>query len=89
MSDEQATPEVADLGEIPATLIRPDDAATLSLRYVEGVPTLVVTGGAAVPEIITAVDDSGTPVVQYTASPVTSARASHNFVYGGPEPQTR
>jgi hypothetical protein len=38
MSDEQATPEVTDLGEIPATLIRPDDAATLSLRYVRECP---------------------------------------------------
>ncbi|WP_194838947.1 hypothetical protein [Nocardia sp. XZ_19_369] len=49
---------------------------------------LVVTGGTAVPEVIMAVDASGTPVGSYTAGSVpsetVSSRASVNFIYGPP-----
>lgn len=75
MSDEQAPPEVTDLGEIPATQPSPEDTATLSLRYVEGVPALVVNGATTVPETIIALDGSGTPVAAYTAGPVAKVSA--------------
>jgi hypothetical protein len=78
MSDEQVTPANAESSEIPATEIeiKPGDVAMLSLRYVDGVPTLVVSGGTAVPAAITAVDDSGTPVALYTGGPVTTTQRS-------------
>ncbi|MFI5782433.1 hypothetical protein [Nocardia sp. NPDC051570] len=69
MSDEQATPEITDLGEIPATATTPETTGMLSIRYMDGVPVLVVTGGTA-PETITAVDGSGTPSALYTAGPI-------------------
>ncbi|MFI6041832.1 hypothetical protein ACIA8C_09370 [Nocardia sp. NPDC051321] len=78
MSDEQVTPENTESSEIPATEIeiKPENVAMLSLRYVDGVPTLVVSGGTVAPAAIMAVDSSGTPVALYTGGPVTAARQS-------------
>ncbi|MEU9033059.1 hypothetical protein AB0D46_37285 [Streptomyces sp. NPDC048383] len=46
MSDITPAPEVTDLGLIPSSEVKPDDVGALSVRYVDGVPVLVVTGGA-------------------------------------------
>ncbi|MFI6170406.1 hypothetical protein ACIBCN_26740 [Nocardia sp. NPDC051052] len=81
MSDEQITPENTELGENPATEIEikpeePEEVAMLSLRYVDGVPTLVVSGGTVAPAAIIAVDSSGTPVALYTGGPVAATQRS-------------
>jgi hypothetical protein len=70
MSDEQATPEVTDLGLIPATEVNPDDVGTLSLTYTDGVPVLTLTGGTVAPAAIAVIDDSGNTVAAYTAAAV-------------------
>jgi hypothetical protein len=60
---------LTDIGEIPATQPAPDLPGTLSLRYQDGVPMLVVNGGNAVPETLVVVDGTGTAVAAYTAGP--------------------
>ncbi|MFJ1795553.1 hypothetical protein [Kitasatospora griseola] len=83
MSDQQdTTPEITDLGAIPGTEtdteridlktipmteVKPEDVGTLSLRYVDGVPVLVVSGGKAIPVSLGVVNESGNPVAAYTA----------------------
>lgn len=70
MSDEQAnTAETVPLGEIAATEVNPEDVGTLSLRYVDGVPVLVVSGGMVIPASLTVVNESGSPVANYAAGP--------------------
>ncbi|MCX4826040.1 hypothetical protein OG883_40930 [Streptomyces sp. NBC_01142] len=70
MSDEQArTAETVPLGEIPATEVNPEDVGTLSLRYVDGVPVLVVSGGSIIPASLTVVNESGSPIAKYAAGP--------------------
>ncbi len=64
-----------NLGQIPSTEVKPEDMGMLSLRYVDGVPQLVVSGGTALPAILTVVDASGKAVGAYTAGPVARARA--------------
>jgi hypothetical protein len=80
VSDPKTTmPEVTDLGAIPGTEggpaapnlvgvpvteIKPD-VGMLSLRYVDGVPQLVVSGGTTIPASLTVVDTLGTPVAKY------------------------
>ncbi|WP_406399717.1 hypothetical protein OH805_11660 [Streptomyces sp. NBC_00879] len=67
MSDEQATPQATELPIIPAAEVNPEDVGTLSLRYVDGVPQLVVSGGTVVPTGLTVLDSSGNVVALYTA----------------------
>jgi hypothetical protein len=54
MPEEQAPFEIIDVSEV-----KPGDVGTLSLRYVEGLPVLVVSGGTAIPAQLTVVDGSG------------------------------
>ncbi|MFF3115487.1 hypothetical protein ACFVSN_40685 [Kitasatospora sp. NPDC057904] len=42
---------------------------TLTLTYADGVPTLTVSGGIAIPTGITVLDQSGNAVARYTAGP--------------------
>ena len=60
---------LTDIGEIPATQPVPDLPGTLSLRYQDGVPMLVVNGSNAVPETLVVVDGTGIAVAAYTAGP--------------------
>ncbi|GHD36111.1 hypothetical protein GCM10010317_000020 [Streptomyces mirabilis] len=70
MSDEQVnTAETVPLGEIPAAEVNPEDVGTLSLRYVDGVPVLVVSGGSIIPASLTVVNESGSPIANYAAGP--------------------
>ncbi|MEU3048811.1 hypothetical protein ABZ705_20270 [Streptomyces sp. NPDC006984] len=75
LADGQAS-EITDLGAIPGTegtterpdlipaaQVEPADVGALSLRYVGGVPQLVVSGGRAIPAVLAVVDESGVPVV--------------------------
>ena len=55
-----------------ATEVKPEDVGTLSLRYVDGVPQLVVSGGTVLPARLTVVDASGKAVGAYTAGPLSS-----------------
>ncbi|WP_406507141.1 hypothetical protein [Streptomyces sp. NBC_00212] len=70
MPDEHDGIQVTDLGAIPATEIRPEDVGTLSVRYVDAVPVLTISGGAADPAALTVQDASGNPVGIYTAGPL-------------------
>ncbi|WP_330261803.1 hypothetical protein [Streptomyces sp. NBC_00539] len=80
MSDEQSGIQVTDLGAIPTTVnafevvdvtlvpvaeVKSEEVGTLSLRYVDGVPQLVVSGGKAFPANLAAVDGSGNQVATY------------------------
>ncbi|MFE7267807.1 hypothetical protein ACFU9B_38300 [Streptomyces sp. NPDC057592] len=71
-SQEQGTSEVTALGLIPATEVKPEDAGLLSLRYVDGVPQLVVSGGTVIPTGLTVVDASGNAVAEYTGGPAST-----------------
>lgn len=64
MSEEKPPFELIDVSEV-----KPEDVGTLSLRYVDGTPILVVSGGKAVPTSLMVVDGSGTTVAAYTAGP--------------------
>ncbi|MBT2384439.1 hypothetical protein [Streptomyces sp. ISL-11] len=70
MPEEKQPFEIIDVSEP-----KPEDVGTLSLRYVDGVPTLVVSGGEAVPVSLTVVNDSGAPVAAYVAGPAVKARS--------------
>ncbi|WP_328622212.1 hypothetical protein [Streptomyces sp. NBC_00354] len=71
MSDEQPPAlQIIDVTPVPASEVKPEDVGTLSLRYVDGVPQLVISGGRFAPAALTIVDPSGTPVATYTAGPL-------------------
>ncbi|MFJ6798923.1 hypothetical protein [Streptomyces sp. NPDC091268] len=96
MSETTPQPEVTDLGAIqgigglaegtttgaiPLTEIKPEDIGTLSLRYVDGVATLVVSGGTAVPSHLAMVDAEGNAIAVYENIPVpTNIAAVHPAV---------
>ncbi|MCD9899078.1 hypothetical protein LUR56_00965 [Streptomyces sp. MT29] len=67
MTGEQSDIQVTESVTTPSTEVKPEDVGTLSLRYVDGAPHLVVSGGAAVPAVLPVVDGSGQPVANYTA----------------------
>lgn len=84
MSDEQATPEVSDVRSFPTTVIapeasevtllpvaevKPEDIGSLSLRYVDGVATLVVSGGTVLPAELPVLDGQGNAVASFTGGP--------------------
>ncbi|MEU1107297.1 hypothetical protein ABZ408_41215 [Streptomyces tibetensis] len=78
MSDIAPESEVTTAEIIPATEVRIEEMATLSLRYVDGVPQLVASGGTVTPAGLTVVDATGITVATYTAGPAE-----------GPPPQAR
>jgi hypothetical protein len=67
--EKQTPPEDSGLTIIPAAEVKPEEVGTLSLRYVDGVAQLVVSGGTIVPAGLTVVDESGNPVAAYAAAP--------------------
>ncbi|MFD7497971.1 hypothetical protein ACFV8T_37455 [Streptomyces sp. NPDC059832] len=69
---ETAT-EGADVALIPAAEVNPEHVGALSLRYVDGQPQLVVSGGTVIPAGLTVVDGSGDPVAPYIAGKVVSS----------------
>ncbi|MFI7240266.1 hypothetical protein [Streptomyces cyaneofuscatus] len=98
--------EVTDVGEIPSTVIssettdvpliseseiKPEDIGSLSLRYADGVPVLVVSGGTVIPAGLTVVDASGDVVGAYSAEPVRKTRtyASLSQIEDGFNPGAR
>ncbi|MFG2147533.1 hypothetical protein ACGFRG_25615 [Streptomyces sp. NPDC048696] len=62
----QYTPKATEPALVPADQVKPEDMGALSLRYVDDVAQLVVSGGTAAPAAITIVDGSGSPVGIYT-----------------------
>ncbi|WP_143687091.1 hypothetical protein [Streptomyces sp. TLI_171] len=51
---------------IPATQPAAENLGTLSLRYVDGVAVLVVSGGNTIPGELAVVDANGTAIATYT-----------------------
>ncbi|AUG78880.1 hypothetical protein ACWC98_21670 [Streptomyces goshikiensis] len=79
----QLTPETTELALIPADQVNPEDLGTLSLRYVDGVAQLVVSGGRAIPQTIAIVDYSGAPVAAYSAGALSAeSRNAYSGVAG-------
>ncbi|MFD3788816.1 hypothetical protein [Streptomyces cyaneofuscatus] len=64
----QVTSQTAEPTLIPATEVKPEDIGALSLRYVNGVAQLVVSGGTAIPAGLTVVDADGNDVAAYKAA---------------------
>lgn len=58
----------------PVSDVSESQPGMLTLAYTDGVPTLIVTDGNAVPEGIAVVDDAGNQVALYTAGPVPTTR---------------
>ncbi|MFJ5142578.1 hypothetical protein [Streptomyces sp. NPDC088707] len=58
------------------------DAAvgTLTLKYTDGLPTLTLSGGDAMPQAISVVDESGNAIAYYTAN---SGPAPRLFNFSG------
>ncbi|MFI6471418.1 hypothetical protein ACIBL5_14365 [Streptomyces sp. NPDC050516] len=52
---------------IPTDQVNPEDIGALSLRYVDGVPQLSVSGGTVIPAGLPVVDGAGNAVAAYTA----------------------
>ncbi|MEV7401994.1 hypothetical protein AB0N93_16610 [Streptomyces sp. NPDC091267] len=84
MSDEPATPKVSDVRSFPTTVItpeasevmllpvaevKPEDIGSLSLRYVDGVATLVVSGGTVLPAELPVLDGQGNAVASFSGGP--------------------
>ncbi|MGW2860844.1 hypothetical protein [Streptomyces sp. NPDC001205] len=55
--------------------VKPEDIGALSLRYVDGQPQLVVSGGTMIPAGLTVVDASGNAVATYAAGPASAANS--------------
>ncbi|MEC3919744.1 hypothetical protein [Nocardia sp. CDC160] len=73
MSDEAVAPNAKGPAPVnaPAT-----EVGTLLLTYSEdGVPTLTVSGGNAIPSGLTVVDATGKSVAQYVAGPLSTEQA--------------
>lgn len=67
------------LGMIPATQAKPE-ITILSLRYMDGLPQLVVHGQTSLPNRLDAVDASGTVVATYAVSPAVVSTKSGMLV---------
>jgi hypothetical protein len=79
--DSASAAEATDLGFIPATEVKPEDIGALSLRYVDGVPVVVVSGGQGVPQTVAIVDESGAPVAAYSAGALSAtARKAYSGI---------
>ncbi|MEU0630746.1 hypothetical protein [Streptomyces sp. NPDC005989] len=70
----------AEPAPIPAAEVKAEDVGTLSLRYVDGAPVVVVSGGTVIPAGLTVVDETGRPAAVYTAS---SLPANGTAIAGG------
>ncbi|MFG2364393.1 hypothetical protein ACGFY3_22505 [Streptomyces mirabilis] len=68
---------------IPADQLKPEDFGKLSIRYADGAPVIVVSGGTVIPGGITVVDESGNAVAGYAARASTSQFIFTGFSLGG------
>lgn len=78
---DQESPE--DLWK-PSEQISDADKATFTLEMQDGVPVLKMTGGRAIPQTLTVVDQDGKPLAVYAAGVAKSDQAQ-----GEPGPRTR
>ncbi len=69
---------------IPTEQVKSEQVGSLSLRYVDGTPVLVVSGGTAIPAALTVVDASGAPVTVYGAASPTGGDARWLTELAGP-----
>ncbi|MGW8782595.1 hypothetical protein ACWGNM_31655 [Streptomyces sp. NPDC055796] len=74
------TPEATEPKLIPADQVKPEDIGTLSLRYIDGAPVLVVSGGTVIPVELAVVDPSGNAVGAARVSPGPTARLNGTSV---------
>ncbi|MFI6956431.1 hypothetical protein ACIBJI_23515 [Nocardia sp. NPDC050408] len=56
-----------ELVVVPATEVALEDVGALSVRYTDGVPELVLTGGRVVPTLLPVTDGAGNLLATYTA----------------------
>ncbi|OKI49407.1 hypothetical protein AMK17_37740 [Streptomyces sp. CB00072] len=71
------------LRPFPVTEVTPDEVGMVSVRYVEGTPQLVITGGTVIPAVLTAVDGSGDVVAEYTAPRRLARSSSYSILEAG------
>ncbi|MGW0251966.1 hypothetical protein ACWDYH_35590 [Nocardia goodfellowii] len=76
MTESQAEPEGTRLVTIPATEVKPQDIGSLSVRYTDGVPELVLTSGNFAPQSIPITDGAGRLLATYTATAAPAADSS-------------
>lgn len=76
-------PEATEPALISADQVNPEDFGTLSIRYMDGVPVIVVSGGTVIPGGIAVVDESGNAVAGYAARGSTSQFIFTGFSLGG------
>nr|WP_042187415.1 hypothetical protein [Kibdelosporangium sp. MJ126-NF4]CEL18064.1 hypothetical protein [Kibdelosporangium sp. MJ126-NF4]CTQ90707.1 hypothetical protein [Kibdelosporangium sp. MJ126-NF4] len=83
MADQDSVSDGSDVqideesGEVEEVSAEPTTAGMLSVVYADGPespPRLILTGAPGVPETLLVVDESGTPVAQYTAGPPPETR---------------
>ncbi|MFF3654839.1 hypothetical protein [Streptomyces olivochromogenes] len=81
----QYKPAATEPALIPADQLKSEDLGKLRIRYADGLPVIVVSGGTVIPGGITVVDESGNAVAGYTArtSPHTSQFIFTGFSLGG------
>ncbi|MFD9357271.1 hypothetical protein [Streptomyces sp. NPDC060031] len=76
MPEKQRTPpEGSGLTIIPAVEVKPEEVGPLSLRYVDGVPQLVISGGTVPPTGWQWVDGDGNVLAAYIATRCSHRRA--------------
>ncbi|GGT07435.1 hypothetical protein P6B95_30790 [Streptomyces atratus] len=63
---------------IPASEVKPEDIATLSVEYRDGQPVLIANGGKHIPAGLTVMDGAGNAVAAYAAEALQSRRREHN-----------
>ncbi|WP_330252929.1 hypothetical protein OG874_44010 [Nocardia sp. NBC_00565] len=66
MTESQPESNDIELVTIPATQVTPEDVGALSVRYTDGVPELVLTGGRVVPKNLAVTDGAGNVLASYT-----------------------
>ncbi|MFD3788815.1 hypothetical protein [Streptomyces cyaneofuscatus] len=71
-----------NLEGVIVTEVKPEDIGALSLRYVDGVAQLAVSGGTAIPAGLRVVDGSGNAVAVYTAGAITPLAKSSRYEGG-------
>ncbi|KMO95689.1 hypothetical protein ACS04_22280 [Streptomyces roseus] len=67
----QLTASAPEPALTPASEVKPEDVAALSLEYRDGVPVLVAAAGTYIPAHIEVVDGEGNPAAAYTAGTTT------------------
>ncbi|MFB6711734.1 MULTISPECIES: hypothetical protein [unclassified Streptomyces] len=73
---------------VAASEVKPEDKGTLSIEYRDGQPVIVVSGGTAIPERISAVDASGSSGARFQAVSVSgiTPRGFNQYAFSRNDP---